>query len=76
MCPDVLMLFSQHLEADIDPGVCATMEAHLARCPRCRGACESLKRTLAVCRELPTPEVPASVAASIRAAIQTFLAQH
>jgi RNA polymerase sigma-70 factor, ECF subfamily len=75
MCPDVLMLFSQHLEGDIDPAVCATMEAHLAQCPRCRGTCDSLKRTLAVCRQLPTPEVPASIAASIRAAIQTFLKQ-
>jgi RNA polymerase sigma-70 factor (ECF subfamily) len=75
MCPDVLMLFSQHLEGDIDPTVCATMEAHLAQCGRCRGACESLKRTLAACRELPTPEVPASIAASIRSAIRTFLNQ-
>ena len=76
MCPDVLMLFSQHLEGDIDPAVCATMEAHLAQCPRCRGTCESLKRTLAVCRQLPTPAVPESIAASIRGAIQTFLKQH
>jgi RNA polymerase sigma-70 factor, ECF subfamily len=75
MCPDVLTLFSQHLEGDIDPSVCATMEAHLAQCSYCRGACESLKRTLAVCRQLPTPEVPTSLAASIRAAIQTFLDQ-
>jgi RNA polymerase sigma-70 factor (ECF subfamily) len=73
MCPDVLTLFSQHLEGEIDPSVCSTMEAHLARCGRCRGTCESLKRTLAVCRQLPTPEVPPSMAASIRAAIQTFL---
>jgi RNA polymerase sigma-70 factor (ECF subfamily) len=73
MCPDVLTLFSQHLEGDINPRVCAAMEAHLARCGRCRSTCEWLKRTLAVCRQLPTPEVPASIAASIRAAIQTFL---
>jgi RNA polymerase sigma-70 factor (ECF subfamily) len=76
MCPDVLTLFSQHLEGDINPTVCATMEAHLARCGRCRGACESLKRTLVVCRDLPTPEVPSSIAASIRAAIRGFLSQH
>jgi RNA polymerase sigma-70 factor (ECF subfamily) len=69
------MLFSQHLEGEIDPSVCATMEAHLARCPHCRGTCDSLKRTLAVCRELPTPEVPAALAASVKAAIQTFLNQ-
>ena len=73
ICPDVLTLFSQHLEGDIDPSVCATMEAHLARCPNCRSACESLKRTLAVCRQLPTPDVPAPIAASIRAAIHKFL---
>jgi RNA polymerase sigma-70 factor (ECF subfamily) len=73
LCPDVLTLFSQHLEGEIDPTVCATMEAHLARCGRCRGTCESLKRTLALCRQLPTPEVPASIAASIKGAIQTLL---
>jgi RNA polymerase sigma-70 factor (ECF subfamily) len=72
-CPDVLSLFSRHLENDIDPSVCATMEAHLAQCGRCRDACESLKRTLAMCRELPTPEVPASLAASIRSAIRSAL---
>jgi RNA polymerase sigma-70 factor (ECF subfamily) len=75
MCPDVLTLFSQHLEGEIDPGVCAAMEAHLAQCSHCRGACDSLKRTLAVCRQLPTPEVPASVAASVKAAVRTFLEQ-
>jgi RNA polymerase sigma-70 factor (ECF subfamily) len=73
MCPDVLTLFSRHLEGEIDPSVCATMEAHLAHCNHCRNACESLKRTLAVCRQLPTPDVPAPIAASIKAAIHTFL---
>jgi RNA polymerase sigma-70 factor (ECF subfamily) len=72
-CPDIVTLFSQHLEGDIDPNVCATLEAHLAQCHHCRGACESLKRTLATCRQLPTPEVPAALAASIKAAIHTFL---
>jgi RNA polymerase sigma-70 factor (ECF subfamily) len=74
-CPDVLTLFSRHLEGDIDPGVCATMEAHLAQCGRCRGTCDSLRRSLALCQQLSTAEVPASIAASIRAAIQAFLAR-
>jgi RNA polymerase sigma-70 factor (ECF subfamily) len=73
MCPDVLILFSRHLEGDIDPDVCAAMEAHLAQCRRCRGACESLKHTLAVCRQLPTPDVPASIAAAVKAGIRTAL---
>ncbi len=75
LCPDVLTLFSQHLEGEIDPSVCATMEAHLAQCHHCHDACESLKRTLAICRQLPTPEVPTSLAASVKAAIHAFLDQ-
>jgi RNA polymerase sigma-70 factor (ECF subfamily) len=75
ICPDVLTLFSQHLEGDLDPGVCATMETHLAQCGRCRSACDSLKRTLALCRQLPTPDVPAPLAASIKAAIRRVLTQ-
>ena len=73
LCPDVLTLFSQHLEGEIDPSVCATMEAHLGRCHHCRDTCESLKRTLAICRQLPTPDVPASLAASVKVAIHAFL---
>ena len=75
LCPDVLTLFSQYLEGEIDPVVCATMEAHLAQSQHCRDACESLKRTLTICRQLPTPDVPASLAASVKAAIHAFLDQ-
>lgn len=72
-CSDVLALFSRHLEGDIDPAACAAMESHVAQCGRCRDTCESLKRTLAVCRQLPSPEVPVAIAASIKSAIQTLL---
>jgi RNA polymerase sigma-70 factor (ECF subfamily) len=74
-CPDALTLFSKHLEGEIAPDVCASLEAHLAHCRHCQAACESLKRTLAICRQSPAPEVPASLAASVRTAIQAFLKQ-
>ena len=74
-CPDVMTLFSRHLEGELDPTVCATMETHLEGCRRCRNACDTLKRTLAMCRQLPTPKVPASLASSIRTALQSFLDQ-
>jgi hypothetical protein len=49
------------------------MESHLAACTLCREACDSLKQALALCRQLPTPDVPAPLAASIRAAIHAVL---
>ena len=73
-CPDVLSLFSRHLEDEIDPMTCAQMERHLAGCPRCRRACDSLKHVLSLCRRSAVPEVPSDLQESIRAGIRAFLA--
>jgi RNA polymerase sigma-70 factor (ECF subfamily) len=75
-CPDLPKLFSRYLEGEISPAVCAKMETHLAQCDRCRAACENLKRTLALCRQLPAPEMPVSVASSVRSAVRAFLTSH
>ncbi len=73
-CPDVVMLFSRHLEGEIGRDTCAEMEAHLEKCPNCRRACDSLRRTLALCRAIPEREVPASVIVSVRAALRSLIA--
>jgi len=69
-CPDVLQLFSQHMEDEISGEVCARMEEHLRSCPRCQGACDTLKRTLALCSTMRPEKVPASVQDSVRAALR------
>jgi RNA polymerase sigma-70 factor (ECF subfamily) len=73
-CPDVPALFSRYLEGEISPSVCAEMEKHLASCSRCRGTCESLKRTLALCRTSPHEAVPTEIQASVRRAVRDLLA--
>jgi RNA polymerase sigma-70 factor (ECF subfamily) len=73
-CPDIVALFSRHLEGEIDAGLCAEMERHLAACPRCASACESLKETLRACRALPPADVPADLQESIRRAVRNALA--
>jgi RNA polymerase sigma-70 factor, ECF subfamily len=76
-CPDVLTMFSQHLEDQISADLCAEMERHVEACGRCRSACDSLKRTLALCRTSgPAVEVPAAVQASVKKALRTFLAEN
>ncbi len=72
-CPDVLLLFSRHLEGEISADLCAQMERHLDGCVRCRGACESLKRTLALCHNTPTPQVPEAVQRSVRESLRRLL---
>jgi len=73
-CPDVLSLLSRHLEGEIGPETCAEMERHVARCSRCRAACESLRATLRLCRASPPPEIPESLQQSIREGIRALLA--
>ena len=76
-CPDVLTRFSQHLEDEISADICADLERHLEACGRCRGACDSLKRTLSLCRTAgPSVEVPESVQASVKIALRNFLAEN
>lgn len=76
-CPDVLTMFSQHLEDEISAGQCAEMERHLQSCARCRGTCDSLKRTLALCKTTGAAvPVPTAVQASVRTALRTFLAEN
>lgn len=73
-CPDVVDLLSRHLEGDIAPETCAEMEHHVSACPRCRGACDSLRRTLHLCGSVPSPEVPEALKRTIRQGIRAFLA--
>jgi RNA polymerase sigma-70 factor, ECF subfamily len=74
-CPDVLALFSAHLEGQVSSEVCAEMERHIELCPRCKGACDSLKRTLSLCHATaPAAAVPAAVQASVKVALRNFLA--
>jgi RNA polymerase sigma-70 factor (ECF subfamily) len=77
VCPDVLALFSQHLEDEISAEICAEMERHLQSCRRCRDACESLRKTLALCRTSGgTAAIPAAVQASVKLALRDYLAQN
>jgi RNA polymerase sigma-70 factor (ECF subfamily) len=76
-CPDVLMMFSRHLEDEISADSCAEMQRHLEGCARCRGTCDSLKRTLALCRTAgPSVPIPSSVRDAVKAAVRSFLAEN
>jgi RNA polymerase sigma-70 factor (ECF subfamily) len=73
-CQDVVQLFSRRLEGEIDAGACAELEKHLQECAACRGRCETLRTTLALCRQAgATAAVPAHVERSVREALRRFL---
>lgn len=74
-CPDILTLFSRHLEGEISADMCATMEQHVSDCPACQERCDSLRETLRLCRTTPSPGVPISVQRSVREELRKALGE-
>ncbi len=68
-CPELSDELSSYAAGDIDQATCAQIEAHLAHCARCSGACEMLQRTVSLCRRIPGDSVPPAVRAAVRAAL-------
>jgi RNA polymerase sigma-70 factor, ECF subfamily len=71
-CPDIRKVFSEHLEGDLSPHVCSTMEAHVASCPICATECDGLKAALNACSTAPC-EVPTTVQMRVKAALRQAL---
>jgi RNA polymerase sigma-70 factor (ECF subfamily) len=72
-CRDVVEIFSRRMEGEIDGSGCAELEQHLQGCPACRGRCDSLRATLAMCRRAGEAPIPPAVERSVRLALQKFL---
>jgi RNA polymerase sigma-70 factor, ECF subfamily len=71
-CPNIRQVFSQHLEGDLSPDICSTMEAHVANCPACAVECDGLKAALNACSTAPC-EVPAAVQQRVQEALRKAL---
>lgn len=74
-CPELQSELSAYAASEIDQAACARIEAHLEKCPRCTAACDSLKRTVSMCRAIPGGEVPAPVRAAVRQALRLSATQ-
>jgi len=69
-CPELAQELAAYAASEIDQAACERIEAHLAKCERCSVACESLKRTVSMCRSIPGGAVPAPVKAAVMHALR------
>jgi RNA polymerase sigma-70 factor (ECF subfamily) len=68
-CPELAQELSEFAAQEVDQATCIRLEDHLSHCPRCTQACDSLKRTVSLCRHIPGDEVPVPVRAAVRQAL-------
>ena len=59
ICHHLLDGLSEYLDGEAAAEVCAEIERHLAGCADCRVLVDTLRKTVAVYRELHQPELPA-----------------
>ena len=71
-CPDIRRVFSEHLEGDLKPSLCAEMESHVRGCLICARECDELKATMSICSSTPS-KLPAELAVQLKARIQAWL---
>lgn len=74
-CPDTARMLSRYLEGELSPAVCARMEKHVASCPACGGACDSLRAVLGACRDYGKQSVPPEIRLAVRTAVKDLLAK-
>ena len=55
-CQDLLAAMSDYIDGELDPGVCAELEAHLAGCENCRIVVDTTRKTVLVYRRLGPPD--------------------
>ncbi len=60
-CAALLAHFSEYLDGETPPDLCARLEAHLATCAECHAVFDTLRKTVALYHELPQPDLPTAV---------------
>ncbi len=65
-CKEIFAMLSQYLDLELPPEACREMEAHLAGCPPCIEFKESLRKTVALCREFQAAEMPGPISRDAR----------
>ncbi len=58
-CAELKAQLSDYIDGELDAGVCAELERHLANCENCRIVVDTLRKTILLYRNYGTPAMPA-----------------
>ena len=65
-CKEIFELLSDYLNLELPPDACQEIETHLAGCAPCVEFAESLRKTVALCRQYQPEQMPAPISESAR----------
>jgi anti-sigma factor RsiW len=73
-CIELFAKLSDYLDNELDAVTCKDIEAHLKGCPCCSVCMETLKRTVAFCREAEERPVPEALSQRLREIVTGLVA--
>lgn len=56
-CQQIFELLSEYLDAELPPDLCARLSRHIQSCTPCVEFVESLRQSIALCKDLPQGQV-------------------
>ncbi len=65
-CHRIFSQLSEYMDAELPVDLCRQIEAHIARCPPCVEFVESLKKTVALCKEIQSEQPPETLTEDAR----------
>ena len=72
-CRDIVRELSDYLDGEVDPGVVAEIERHLAHCEDCRLVVDTTRKTIQIfCNSEPAP-LPDEVRERLHTALENRL---
>ncbi len=69
-CKEIFALLSEYLDLELPPEACAQIESHMADCAPCIEFAESLKTTIALCRQHQPGVMPQPLSENAKAKLQ------
>ena len=69
-CQEVLALLSDYLDFELPPDACEQIENHLAGCSPCVEFAASLRKTVELCREFQSSDMPKPLSEQARAELE------
>lgn len=69
-CRRLLASLSDYVDGVLEEALCREIEAHMAECENCRIVVDTLRRTVLLYQEMPTPELPEAVRARLFASLK------
>lgn len=61
ICHELVSLFSDYIDGELEAALCTQLEAHLADCPNCRVMVDTVRKTITLYHSHGSVEVPSDV---------------